>query len=221
MKFCACIVLIIVKLICTVCHKFVICNTHLKEPMRVCTMHVLDSLPHSLSRASPQPKAGKPCPSQCGSTVGPTNNSRHVVLHVPHWLAEWDICSGRHNRHTWDPVRSGGSDSVCSDHHCLHWQHSVCRAVGQFHLQHNTKWVMTVVNLMQFDNLCHQAVGSCREIRDGWPSHHSLNHRVICLHANWNEMSNIHCEAGFPHFGHSFWRYLLDIYIYIYTQLGV
>ena len=42
------------------------------------------TLPHSLSRASPQPKAGKPCPSQCGSTVGPTNNTRHVVLHVPH-----------------------------------------------------------------------------------------------------------------------------------------
>ena len=42
------------------------------------------TLPHSLSRASPQSKADKPCPSQCGSTVGPTNNPRHVVLHVPH-----------------------------------------------------------------------------------------------------------------------------------------
>ena len=36
-----------------------------------------------------------------------------------------------HNRHTWNPVRSEGSDSVYSDHHFLHWQHSVCRTVGQ------------------------------------------------------------------------------------------
>ena len=127
---------------------------------------------HSLSRASPQSKTGKPCPSQCGSTVGPTNNPRHVVLHVPHWLAEWDICSGRHNRRTWDPNRSGGSDSVYSVHHCLHWQHNVCGTICQFHLQHNTEWVMIGVNIVQYQwicihapcqfyNLCHQAVGHC------------------------------------------------------------
>ena len=97
---------------------------------------------HSLSRTSPQPSANKLCPSQCGSTVGPTSNPTHVVLHVPHWLAEWDICSGRHSWHTCCPVRSGGSDSVRSDHHCLHWQHTVCRAVSLFCLQHKTEWVI-------------------------------------------------------------------------------